>query len=186
MNHSIQNPNRFISFLFIALIVLGACSSSSRSKKPSTETTSEIPTDINLPPDPGEAGLETVAGVDSDSDGVRDDIQRFIALTYPDQPEVQKALTQYAEATQQSLLETSDPVKAGANAEKNQKAIECLFFKDPGNASRTFDKIHAEILNTKERILANDKASSLLSGQIFPSARMKDWAKSCDDYKEAQ
>ncbi len=30
---------------------------------------------INLPPDPGEVGKLTLQGVDSDEDGVRDDVQ---------------------------------------------------------------------------------------------------------------
>ncbi|MDX8380534.1 MAG: hypothetical protein R8M14_00305 [Ghiorsea sp.] len=34
-----------------------------------------------LPPDPGAAGRGTLAGIDSDNDGVRDDVQRWIALT---------------------------------------------------------------------------------------------------------
>src|SRR5216683_231714 len=38
---------------------------------------------ITLPPDPGAAGKATLQGIDSDGDGVRDDIQRYIALTYP-------------------------------------------------------------------------------------------------------
>ena len=186
MNHSKQNPNRFIGFLFIALFVLGACSSSSRSKKPTTDASSDIATDMNLPPDPGEAGMETVAGIDSDTDGVRDDIQRYIALTYPDQPEVQRALKQYAKADQDYLLTGDDPVKARENALKVGDAIDCLFFKSPENASKIFRKMHAESLNTKERILANDKMDSLLSGQVFPTAKIGEEAKSCDDYEEAK
>ena len=33
-----------------------------------------------LPPDPGKAGKETLLGIDTDSDGVCDDIQRYIYL----------------------------------------------------------------------------------------------------------
>jgi len=36
-----------------------------------------------LPPDPGDTGKATLAGIDSDNDGVRDDIERYIWLTYP-------------------------------------------------------------------------------------------------------
>jgi hypothetical protein len=36
-----------------------------------------------LPPDPGEAGKQTMLGIDSDGDGIRDDVQRYIYLTYP-------------------------------------------------------------------------------------------------------
>lgn len=36
-----------------------------------------------LPPDPGEAGKATIAGIDSDNDGVRDDVQRLLAVRWP-------------------------------------------------------------------------------------------------------
>jgi len=49
-----------------------------------------------LPPDPGEAGMQTLLGIDSDSDGVRDDIQRYIYFAYPDNEKVRVALTQIA------------------------------------------------------------------------------------------
>jgi len=39
---------------------------------------------LALPPDPGKAGKETLLGIDADKDGVRDDIQRYIYFTYPD------------------------------------------------------------------------------------------------------
>ena len=135
--------------------------------------------DVILPPDPSETGKATLVGVDSDSDGVRDDIQRYIALTYPDKPEIQKALRQFAKASQDYILHGDDPIKAREAALKEDKAIECLHSRDSENASVIFRKIHAEFLNTKERILANDKVDSLLSGQVFPSA--KDRAKSCND-----
>jgi len=51
---------------------------------------------VPLPPDPGEAGKVTLEGIDSDGDGVRDDVQRYIALTYPDSEKTRLALTQHA------------------------------------------------------------------------------------------
>ena len=36
----------------------------------------------NLPPDPGPDGMKTLAGIDADKDGVRDDLQRFIVLNW--------------------------------------------------------------------------------------------------------
>jgi len=35
---------------------------------------------LNLPPDPGPAGDETIEGVDVNENGVRDDIERWIGL----------------------------------------------------------------------------------------------------------
>jgi len=54
----------------------------------------------NLPPDPGEAGKATLAGVDSDNDGVRDDIQRWIVLSTPDSQKMREALIQGSKARQ--------------------------------------------------------------------------------------
>ena len=50
-----------------------------------------------LPPDPGPAGLATLARIDSNNNGVRDDVARYIALTYPASTEAdtRSALTQY-------------------------------------------------------------------------------------------
>ena len=158
---------------FTILILLFACTKTSSNKSA---------TDIILPPDPSESGKATLAGVDSDRDGVRDDIQRYIVLTYPDQPEIQKALRQYAKAHQDYILGADDPLKTKENAIKADKSIECLFSKATTDShSKIFDQIHAEFLNTKERILANSKADSHLSGQVFSDIN-KDKAKSCDDH----
>lgn len=52
-----------------------------------------------LPPDPGELGKLTLEGIDSDGDGVRDDVQRWIAITHVNRPAVVvTAITQLAQA----------------------------------------------------------------------------------------
>ena len=57
-----------------------------------------------LPPDPGEEGKADVAGIDSDNDGVRDDVERYIAYKYPDNPLTRKALYQYSKYEQLNLI----------------------------------------------------------------------------------
>lgn len=47
---------------------------------------------ISLPPEPGNENDTTVEGIDSDADGVRDDVQRYIYFEYAGQPSVQLAL----------------------------------------------------------------------------------------------
>lgn len=47
----------------------------------------------NLPPDPGPAGKLTIDGVDIDKDGVRDDVQRWIAENWGHSALAVKALT---------------------------------------------------------------------------------------------
>ncbi len=47
----------------------------------------------NLPPDPGEAGKATIDGIDADKDGMRDDVQRWIATEWGHSPIAVKRLT---------------------------------------------------------------------------------------------
>jgi len=54
----------------------------------------------NLPPDPGAAGKLTLSGIDSDNDGVRDDVQRWIVMTYPNSQKTRAALTQRTKVMQ--------------------------------------------------------------------------------------
>lgn len=64
---------------------------------------------ITLPPDPGEAGKATLAGIDSDNDGVRDDVQRWIVINYPNSQKTRAALVQEVKLDQQFLLNAADP-----------------------------------------------------------------------------
>lgn len=160
----------FAFFAFLFLSIFAACNSSGSSTS-----------HPNLPPDPGIAGEATLAGIDSDGDGVRDDIQRYIVLTYPDQPEVQKALRQYAKAKQDFILNAEDAAKTMENATKVSQSTNCLYSKDVKNPYDIGEKIDAKFANTKERILAEIKADSHLSGHVFSSPPMKDWPKSCTD-----
>lgn len=47
---------------------------------------------ITLPPDPGEAGKTTLAGIDFNNDGVRDDLEREIVYMYPQNEQVRRVL----------------------------------------------------------------------------------------------
>jgi hypothetical protein len=65
-----------------------------------------------FPPDPGEEGKATLAGVDTDEDGVRDDVERHIVSENRDLPGVIPPLLNYAALKQRALLHydrTSQP-----------------------------------------------------------------------------
>jgi hypothetical protein len=47
---------------------------------------------VTLPPDPGEAGKLTLEGIDSNNDGVRDDLEREIVYMYPQNEEVRRVV----------------------------------------------------------------------------------------------
>jgi hypothetical protein len=72
-----------------------------------SQTEGGIINGIRVPPDPGAAGTATVNGIDTDGNGIRDEIDRFIATKYGLNPTALAAARQSARARQRVL--TSDP-----------------------------------------------------------------------------
>ncbi len=68
-----------------------------------TKITMEDVMGINLPPDPGEAGNRTVIGIDSNGNGIRDDVEVAIFREYPNSAKTRAALLQYAVVGQMIL-----------------------------------------------------------------------------------
>lgn len=120
-----------------------------------------------LPPDPGKAGKQTLEGIDSDNDGVRDDIQRYIAIEYPHSEKMRRVLTDKAKADQALILNAHDKEKVLEINVEQDKTIDCLWYIDPGAASANRKKLKAQMLNTEERIRAWIKADSHLGGMTF-------------------
>ncbi len=118
-----------------------------------------------VPPDPGEAGKQTLEGIDSDNDGVRDDIQRYIILNYYNTQKTQLALRQYAKALQPFLLDAEDKQLSRAHTKEMDEAQNCshyIFGLD--EAERITDELIAQFLNTDLRSRTYIKADSQLSG----------------------
>ncbi len=135
---------------------------------------------VVLPPDPGEAGRQTLLGIDSDSDGVRDDIQRYIYFAYPDDEKVRVAMTQLAIEYQGLLSQASDPDAAFNHATRMARHGECLDYIQGEIASDTLAALKAEFLNTRERSLAYINYSNTLGGEIILGAPFQNWKNSCN------
>lgn len=133
--------------------------------------------DRGLPPDPGEAGTQTLLGIDSDRDGVRDDIQRYIHLTYPNEPLLRLALREYAKQFQLLLPTADNKDEAYNNARKMSRHRECIHFIRGKVEKHVISGLKAEILNTRDRSIAYIKYSDNLAGQILYSN--SDWNNSC-------
>ncbi len=81
-----------------------------------------------LPPDPGRSGKETLAGVDSDGDGVRDDVQRFIVENYGYSERGVRALNNLARSYQVEILTADSASREQVNnlSEQISKDASCL------------------------------------------------------------
>lgn len=63
---------------------------------------------VALPPDPGEAGKATLAGIDSNNDGVRDDLEREIVYMYPQNDQVRRVLRSMIKKEQEVITTEGD------------------------------------------------------------------------------
>ena len=133
----------------------------------------------DLPPDPGEAGKTTLEGIDSDGDGLRDDIQRYIALTYPDSQKTRAALSQFAFALNKVILESPDEGKALNNTEFIHRASECLWYIHSRQSIKLSDSLMAEYLNTIDRSRAFLDYDSKLTGNVFKGKDFDEYKSSC-------
>lgn len=149
----------------IAVLIAAGCGGSD-----STDALLDEP--FVLPADPGDAGKTTVAGIDSDSDGVRDDIQRYIAETQPDSRPTRAALRQQARMQQRLLIDASDREQSYKNAVALGHAIDCVFFVRGRLGHNDYvslvNELRAEFLNTSERTATLFRADAQLGGRNFP------------------
>jgi hypothetical protein len=114
-----------------------------------------------VPSDPGQLGIETTAGIDSDSDGVRDDIQRYIVAAYvSDTSDERLMLLQYARTLGHILQSANDTTTAESAWLEVFAALRCM--SDIVGASEADQRrvvLRARFLNTRERSRIYLKAS---------------------------
>jgi len=126
--------------------------------------------DEGLPPHPGNAGKLTVLGVDSDNDGVRDDVQIAISHRYQDDVNARFASREFAKAMQSSLIayELKDTNLIYDSFEQTYTAVFRL-----GNLSEFMDEdialIEMLMQNTPERLNAYLSVSEYMVGQTYRS-----------------
>jgi len=73
----------------------------------STKITMDDVMGTNLPPDPGEEGNKTIAGIDANKNNIRDDVELAIFKEYPNSAKTRAALLQYAFALQRGITQKS-------------------------------------------------------------------------------
>ena len=134
--------------------------------------------DLTYPPDPGELGGETLEGVDSDRDGVRDDVQRQIALDHPIEPTLRALLSQAARMYQASYEVEATPENASTHTEQVVKALYCAYA-----LGETYDRIKSIrpiILNSQLRSERALQMSAEASGTFTSLPNSPDLVEHCE------
>ncbi len=188
-----NTQNILLSTAF-ALLTLSACSGDKSdghtAPKHDISNGTEPPIVIDghtLPPDPGEEGKTTLLGIDSNNNGVRDDVEIWIYTTY-DKPIERAVFMQNAKAYQVVIAE---PEKALENRPILQKASGCesywRFMAKDQNRSfyleeyRDYDEEMKPVqFNTAKRFLAYEKYNHNLSGGVYDTLPLDELEAQCD------
>jgi len=135
-------------------------------------------------PDP-KINNATLAGVDSDNNGIRDDIQRFINQTYPDE-NIKLALKQAANTWQNFFTDVTNEDNAKYYTDKHAEDLRCLLSKTPQWAEYS-RQIETLSLNSEMRIKKNLEREKLIHGHTTPASiinfqrsRLKNYDFFCD------
>lgn len=173
--------------IYVGLVALGFWDLSSKQK--TTETVNAINNryidlaDVmgnNLPPTPDQkVNDSTVAGIDANNNGIRDDVELAIFKEYPNSAKIRAGELQYAQALQSELTSVFDSPTLIAVVKKEDSAYFCMSssnIKGSDIADEQQEEIKAKILNTVDR---KNKESSdyskYMAGYMSPS-----YQGSCD------
>jgi hypothetical protein len=119
---------------------------------------------VILPPDPGEAGKTTLAGIDSNNDGVRDDLEREIIYMYPQNQEVRKVLRAMVKKEQDMITTTGDHEHFKGLTISSLAFLDCynylVFGVDLADHSKS-NFLISLVRNTSERLRIAQKNSKI-------------------------
>lgn len=110
-----------------------------------------------------------LGGIDTNGDGVRDDVEAYITANYPDVPQ-RAAARQAARALQAALFVNAQDVAAAKDVSRRvTSAARCIFNRFPGppnsqHPARVMKELEGVTTNTKARLLAYLAYNKLLDG----------------------
>lgn len=133
--------------------------------------------------DPGDSAKNSIGGVDSDKDGIRDDIQIWINEHFGHRPNYKEALKQYARSEQNLLLKSYNETLAVMYLEKSSLSMACLDWVNKTDDD-SVKKIYTMTRNTESRTQAASMANAYRKSQPIPDyllkTEIKDWDQFCD------
>ena len=182
----------FIEVTLTILVMFSGCSQSNgyATSKVASNETSVVIHGYTLPPKPDPViNNTTLLGIDSNNNGVRDDIEIWILKKYKDKHPIYTEIAMQAGRAWQNVLK--DPSAARETAKLIDAAQNCEFYfrfdaykygdtlliDESIVANRMFDKI---VTNTQERKDAYWEYDRLLSGGVYVLPKVSQEKSYCD------
>ena len=124
-----------------------------------------IPPIGNLPPDPGAPGDATLAGIDSNANGVRDDLEVAIGADYGNNHAAREVLYHAAITYQRFLL---DPLNAALEGFSFLAALGPCMASATGSPVTITEFLRPHVLNTYDRSVAYLAAKAAVGNAVLP------------------
>ena len=166
--------------------------SNSDIKKENNKKEKEVINGYALPPEPdSKVNNSTLLGIDSNNNGVRDDVERWIYKNYKDKHPIYIAIMMQAARASKKIL--TDPEGEGiAQENETSKVIDCITYYENyaeyfGEKNLLNEKIelsyfwHVIYFNTKERKEKLEQMSLAASGGVFDSLDGKEAKSVCSE-----
>ena len=140
------------------LLLLAACGSSGSQSASQPQSSNNKINGISVPPEPDPvANNATLLGVDSNNNGVRDDVERQIATTYGANAGQYDGALRVAKSDQGFLTANGDPIKSTAATIAAATSGFCMYSKlgyDGIAAGKAINYLSPLTFNTPERMSA--------------------------------
>ncbi len=131
-----------------------------------------LPNGYVLPPMPDSTeNNETIGGIDSNDNGVRDDVEIWI-YTEHENKDMHQVMMQHARQIQRAFLNVKSKKDVHIAFDEMDKSIQCeidMF----GSHTRLYEKVLSKIKNTKARVGKDLEISRLAGGEVFSSPKYK-------------
>lgn len=110
----------------------------------------------------------TLSGIDADSNGVRDDLDTYIAATQDPAPRM-RALAQMARAINSTMIvDVANDASLGAAATELRDAVNCIWSRyDPPLARTKVEEIRKLMVNTRQRYDAYGRYNQARNGAVI-------------------
>jgi len=178
----LKQNNLFIGAALVASLLLAGCSQSDgHSSSKVNATGGEVINGHTLPPEPDPSiNNASLLGVDSNGNGVRDDVERKIYLEH--NKEIDRQMLMMSAKREQRWLAAPDLIE---NAKEWQKLVNselgCLLYIKNNHAVNLFKlSTQDDVFNTKKRIRKYMEYNRALSGGVYSIKNSDEAESSCD------
>ena len=140
----------------------------------------QLTIDTVLPPDPGAAGKQTLAGIDSNDNGVRDDVELFLLRHFSRDARLLRGMTNVAISSQAAILATTPRESSHAHsmAIRSSECLAGLGELVPEDENKVA-QVMALLVNTPQRKEAIQAHGARLANMTFVMRQETEWEPYC-------